>query len=99
MHADPWAAEVREARWTCFSAQSRQRFGALVDTGAENNLCGANWLSRFAEAFKLAIMWTESSASFSGVGSGRVPSEYMHHYVGGRSLAYWLEYPYAVLIG
>jgi len=68
--------EDREARWSSFSAQSRQRFGALVDTGAENNLCGSNWLTRFTTAFQLAVMWTASSASFSGVGSGRVPSEY-----------------------
>jgi hypothetical protein len=55
--------ENREDRYEVLASRnSKVRYAMLVDTGAQDNLVGWQWLNRFLTAFSLPAEWTKSSA-------------------------------------
>ena len=67
----------RSDRWeTYVAAGGRQRYGILVDSGAQSNIVGETWLRRFVQdnGIEHLVKWERSAASFRGVGSGAAPS-------------------------
>ena len=68
----------RESRYDTFTCRSRQRFAVLVDTGAQDNVVGGDWLDRYLKTNGLesSTHWAEHSAQFHGIGAGAAPCEW-----------------------
>jgi hypothetical protein len=63
---------------TLLQHQASVRYGLMLDTGAEENLCGAAWFNRFCNDYDLNSQTTyvSSHTSFSGVGQGSASSSW-----------------------
>jgi len=69
----------RPARFDAlYEKKAKVRYGLMLDTGAEENLCGSAWFNRFSKEYDLNALtsYVSAQASFSGVGQGSASSQW-----------------------